>query len=238
MSPMRKYLLLCIAWLLLPAPLWGGIYAWDAVTLEGEPVYLKFQTRSGLFPEGGGRVTVKVGNQEKKNLLTGGDGYGYLQTVYMEPGLIKVSVRSGMESAEGRLLVVTKKEKLLLVDAPGTLLRHIFNPEVVSEAKQVLKTLSEKYPLVYLTGLPGTPIARNFLIQKGFPDGVVLSIQGRETLSRLHEKGIQLYALIGATAMNDLAAGLVEKNFGLVPGDDEQIIYLENWKDLLEELDP
>lgn len=232
----RRYLFFCLAWLLMPAPLWGGVYTWDAITLVKEPVYLKFQTRRGFFSTGGSKVIVQIGDHPEQQVLTGGDGNGYLKTASFEPGLIKVSVRSGDDDTQGRLLVLTKKEKLLLIDAPATLLRTLFKSDELSEAREVLQTLAKTYPLAYLTGFPGTPFARKFLIKKGFPDGVVLRVEGRRSLDRLHEKGIQLYALIGSGEMNALADGLVEKNFSFTAGDEETLIHLENWKDLLEEL--
>jgi len=49
----------------------------DQVTTLGTPVRLVVLTKGKLFPQGGQLVDIYIDNEKLKQILTGGDGYGF-----------------------------------------------------------------------------------------------------------------------------------------------------------------
>ena len=94
----------------------ADIVVFDRVTLAGQPVQLVILTKGRIFPEGGQLVTVSIGQTRLKNVLTGGDGYGFLDYRPTETGYKKIRAKYKDGIGSGTLLVMGSNEKAVLVD--------------------------------------------------------------------------------------------------------------------------
>jgi hypothetical protein len=64
--------------------------------------------------------------------------------------LLKVSARSNDHEALGRLLVLEKTDRVLLVEMETVLASFLFQPEAREECVKVLKSLRQHYRLIFV----------------------------------------------------------------------------------------
>ena len=192
-----------------------GVTVYDTVTLPATPVYIKVLTKGRLFPAGGQRVRIQTDNRVLGQILTGGDGYGFLKTQFLSPGSVQVTAESESDRASGTVLVVPPEHPLILVEIQGVSLTGAFFEGLSEDAREVLETLSKSYGLIYLAGGFGINGTRQFIRTKRFPPSVVIPYRGRKTFTWLTKKGLNVYAAVGSPKFVDAADGLIERRISV-----------------------
>ena len=212
----------------------AAVVVLDAATSVDAAVWLTVVTKGLLFVEGGQRVDVSVDNQTLGQILTGGDGYGYLKYTPQHPGLMRIEARSNSETGSGLLLVTKPQDKVLLVDLEGSFQTVLFSSSEKSEAKKAVETLAQNFKIIYLSKLVGKRIASFWLEEERFPESVVLRWPGAELLESLHKKGLSLYAIVGSPEILSDSAKYVERRFSFEETDNGQTV--GDWAELTERL--
>lgn len=217
MTTLFKYLILSIFSLttvLFVAPDCAAeVAVLDRVTTVNTPIRITVLTKSRFFSAGGRRVDVYLDDKHLKRILTGGDGYGYLKYTPRSTGYQKIKARSNSDSAKGLLLVMTKKDRAIVIEVEEGFKTAVFSEEIKQSSLKVVKTLSKKYKIIYLSRYLGKSITGTWLEKQSFPKSVILDWQGSNTLTALKKKGIKLHAIIGSTAVISEAAKNIENRF-------------------------
>lgn len=233
----NKYpsIFLACVFLVLPATRsLGAVIVYDRVTTVKTPVYLKVLTKGKIFADGGRLVEFYLDDKSLGKNLTGGDGYGYRKYVPRRAGTFKVRATSDGESGNGLVLVMKKSDKAVLIEIEGGFKDAYISDIAAGAARQAVKQLLKKYRVIYLSRNTGVKMARNWLDEMAFPDAPVLRWRGAQTLSALKEKGIQLYAIIGAAGVIAAAADHVEKRYTFDETKNGQTV--NDWHELMTEL--
>ena len=210
----------------------GDVVVIDRVTTVQTPVRITVLTKGRFFSAGGRRVDISVDDKHLKRILTGGDGYGYLNYTPQSTGYKKIKARSNGDSAEGLLLVMTKKERALVIEVEEGFKTAVFSDEIKKSSLKVVKTLGKTYKIIYLSRLAGKSITGAWLEKQGFPRSVILGWRGQNTLSELNKKGVQLYALIGSTPIVTAAVDEIEKRFTFGKSKDGTTV--KDWDEIAE----
>jgi len=217
MTTLFKYLILTIFSLttvLFAAPdCTAEVVVLDRVTTVRTPVRITVLTKGRFFAAGGRLVDVYLDDTHLKRILTGGDGYGYLKYTPLSTGYKKVKARSNSDSAEGLLLVMTQKDRALIIEVEEGFKTALFSDEIKQSSLRVVKTLSKNYKIIYLSRYVGKSITGTWLEKQGFPGSVILGWRGAKTLTELKEKGVQLNAIIGSRAVISAAVDEIENRF-------------------------
>jgi hypothetical protein len=206
----------------------------DRVTMVKAPIRLTVLTKGRFVSAGGRLVDVYLDDEHLKRILTGGDGYGYLKYTPRSPGYKKIKALSGSDSAEGLLLVMTKKDRAIVIEVEEGFRTAVFSDVIKQSSLKVVKALSNHYKIIYLSRFAGKSITGAWLEKQGFPKSVILGWRGPNTLTGLTKKGIQLHAIIGSTAVISEAAGNIENRFTFKKTRDGTTV--KDWEAILEHL--
>lgn len=212
----------------------GEVVVLDCVTTVNTPIRITVLTKSRFFSAGGRLVDVYLDDKHLKRILTGGDGYGFLKYTPRSPGYQKINARSNSDSAGGLLLVMTQKDRALVIEVEEGFKTAVFSEEIKQSSLKVVKTLSKKYKIIYLSRYLGKRITGTWLEKQSFPKSVILDWQGSNTLTALEKKGIQLDAIIGSTAVISEAARNIENRFTFEKTKDGTTV--KDWDEILEVL--
>lgn len=226
--------LACVFLVLPAARSPGAVIVYDRVTTVKTPVYLKVLTKGKIFADGGRLVEFYLDDKSLGKNLTGGDGYGYRKYVPRRAGTFKVRATSDGESGNGLVLVMKKSDKAVLIEIEGGFKDAYISDIAAGASRQAVKQLLKKYRVIYLSRTTGVKMARNWLDEMAFPDAPVLRWRGAQTLNALKEKGIQLYAIIGAAGVIAAAADHVEKRYTFDETKNGQTV--NDWHELMTEL--
>jgi hypothetical protein len=238
MTTLLKYLtlpLLGIAAAFSVAPVCtADVFVLDRVTTVMTPIHITVLTKSRFFAAGGRLVDVYLDDEHLKRILTGGDGYGYLKYTPGSPGFKRIKVRSNSESAEGLLLVMTKKDRAIVIEVEEGFKTAVFSDEIKQNSLKAIKTLVKTYKIIYLSRYAGKSITGIWLEKQGFPGSVILSWRGPKTLTGLKKKGIKLNAIIGSATVLSEVAGEVENRFSFEKTKDGTTV--KDWNEIVEHL--
>ena len=212
----------------------GEVAVLDRVTTVNTPIRISVLTKSRFFSAGGRLVDVYLDDKHLKRILTGGDGYGFLKYTPRSPGYKIIKARSDSDSAEGLLLVMTKRDRALAIEVEEGFKTAVFSNEIKQRSLKVVKMLSKKYKIIYLSRYVGKSITGTWLEKQHFPKSVILSWQGPETLTELKKKGIQVHAIIGSEAVISEAANDIENRFTFEKTKDGTTV--KDWDEILEHL--
>ena len=212
----------------------GEVVVLDLVTTVKTPIRITVLTKGRFFSAGGRLVDIFLDDEHLKRILTGGDGYGYFKYTPRSPGYKKIKASSNSDSAEALLLVMAKKDRALAIEVEEGFKTAIFSEEIKQSSLRVLKTLSKKYKIIYLSRYVGKRITGAWIEKQGFPKSVILGWQGAGTLTALKEKGIQLHAIIGSAAVISEAAGDIQNRFTFEKTKDGTTV--KDWDEILEHL--
>lgn len=182
----------------------AGVVVFDDVTTIGAPLFLKVLTKGRIFPAGGRRFSLRVGEQAAVVGLTGGDGYGYVRHNPVSAGLKKVTATSDGLSASGSILVLDPSARTLFVDVEVLMKKGIRLERSGPDGSEVLQTLSKTYAVIYLAGFFEMFAAKKWISMGRFPVTVVLRKQGLQTFERLRERGVRLHSVIGSKTLISL----------------------------------
>ena len=220
-----------LASLLMPAGVsLAAVVVLDAATAVDTAVWLTVVTKGTLFAEGGQRVDVSVDDQALGQILTGGDGYGYLKYTPHRAGLLRIEARSISDTGSGLLLVTKPEDKVLLIDLEGSFKNVLLSSLEKSEAKKAVEALAQKFKIIYLSKLAGKSLASFWLEKEEFPESVVLRWPGPDLLESLKKKGITLHAIVASPEILSESAKYVEHRFSFEKTDNGQTV--GDWTEL------
>jgi len=210
----------------------GKVTIFDAASTKKTPIYLKVLTKGRLFAEGGKLVDVYVDDKKVKQILTGGDGYGYLKYTPLQPGLTRIEARSDGDSDSGVILVVTKSDRVILIDVQSGIKESQFSGSARANSRKTIETLSQKYKIIYLDTFFGSGVSRDWLQDEDFIESATLKWQGAGMLKSLKAKGIHLFAIIGSAELISQSAKYFEHRYSFEETRDGETI--RNWEEILE----
>jgi len=210
----------------------GKVIIFDAASTKNTPIYLKVLTKGRLFARGGKLVDVYVDDKKVKQILTGGDGYGYLKYTPIQPGLTRIEARSDGDSDSGVILVVTKSDRVILIDVQNGIKESQFSGSARANSRKTIETLSQEYKIIYLDTSFGSGVSRDWLKDEDFIGSAMLKWQGTDMLKSLKAKGINLFAIIGSAELISQSAKYVEHRYSFEETKDGETI--TNWKEIPE----
>lgn len=213
----------------------AGLVFFDNVTTTHTPVYMKVLTRGVLRAEGGRRVEVYAGNRPIGRILSGGDGYGFLQIVPGKAGLKVYEARMEGARDTARLLTMEKNEGAILFELEA-LRRHFFSKSGLGDAQKALNKLNEHFKIVYLTRLIGVSLAERIITAYDFPRSAVIDWRGKASLENLKRRHVRLDAVVGSADTVSAARGAVAGRFTFDETTDGTPV--KDWQDLLRKLHP
>jgi len=236
---LKKTLVGIVLWMLplffmFPSSGLAGVAIFDGITTVGMPVYLKVHTKGRLFSQGGRMVDVYIDQKHAGKILSGGDGYGFFKYTPRTTGVKTLEVRSDGDDNTGKLLVLDKKDKVILVEIEAFLRMSLFSKKAIADSKKALSTLSRRYKIIYLTRLMGNVLSKKILTKGDYPSSAILLWRGAETLDELRQKGIFLYAVIASLNLLSESSEHIGKRFTFEETEDET--YVDDWEDLLKRL--
>jgi len=224
-----------IALVLTAVPLsHADIVVFDRVTTVKTPIRITVLTKERFFSAGGRLVDIYLNDDHLKRILTGGDGYGYLQYTPPAPGYITIKARSGSNSATGLLLVMVQNDQALAIEVEHGFKDAVFSNEVKQSSLKAVKMLHKYYKIIYLSRFAGKGITGTWIEKQNFPKSVILNWRGPETLTALKQKGIQLHAIIGSAAVISEAAKDIENRLTFEKTKDGTTV--KDWDEILEHL--
>ena len=228
----KKLLLTFLIMLIFVPTSHGKLVIFDRATTVLTPIHITVQTRDGFFVSGGQLVDIYLDDTFVKKILTGGDGYGYLKHIPREPGLKKITARTNAESASGRILVVKENERVVLIETEGAFKDSVFSGEVRRRSQEAVKSISEKYRIIYLSRLLGAGLTESWLEKYAFPESVILRWDGPNMLEKLKKNRLQLHAIIGSSNVITAVADKIERRFSFEKTKDGKTV--KNWEEILD----
>ena len=226
--------LLCLTALLPAAQAAAGVSVFDQVTTANKPFYLKIRTHRGLLAMGGIRGTFWIDAQKVGDVLTGADGYGFLQYTATTAGDFTITARTEAGQAEGRLMVIAPSAPTVLFEVEALAWRALVSQRD-AVAQRVMQQMAESYTIVYLCGMIGKTAARELIRTKNFPESAVLVGKDRDQFARLERRGVRLYAVVGSPAVVSAAKKHCARRFSFEAQADAR--FVKNWEDLLDQFD-
>ncbi len=217
-------------------PAGAAVFFFDVVAGHDRSVRLTVLTRGAIVAQGGRRVTLCIDRKVVAEILTGGDGYGYLTYTPREKGRWEVEVRSDGETGSGTLLVVDASDQALLVDLESCLAKTIWTSRTTAGMKRSLTRLREHFKIIYIAQFSGVRLARKLIAGFGLPEAVVLAWDGAQTLDELKQTGLNLQALIAAPERLTEAARFVSHRYAFEETEDGE--FVADWDELVKRLRP
>ena len=214
----------------------GEVVVFDDVTTVRTAIRIRVLTKGHFFAQGGRRVDIYLDDHLLKQVLTGGDGFGYLKYIPSSPGMIEIIARAGAYSASGRILVMDKREKAIIIDVEGAFKDTIFSDTLRENSRKVVRALSKDYRIIYLSRYVGREVSRGWLSREDFPQSVILRWQGVNTLKALVQRGVTLHAAVGSDAVIAASKDHIEHRFTFEKSKNGKMV--ENWDEILRLLPP
>jgi hypothetical protein len=214
----------------------GEVVVFDDVTTVRTAIRIRVLTKGRIFAQGGRIVDVYLDDHLLKQVLTGGDGYGYLKYIPSSPGMIEINARSGAHSATGRILVMGKREKAIIIDVEGAFKDALFSEARRKNSRKVVRALSKDYRIIYLSRYVGRGVSQSWLTKEDFPQSVILRWQGLATLKTLAQRDVTLHAVIGSDAVISAAKNHIEHRFTFEKSKNGKMV--EDWDEILKLLQP
>ena len=213
----------------------ASVIVFDRVALVNQPVQLAVRTKGRLLPKGGERVILFVGGNRLKQILTGGDGYGYLMHTPPETGLIKIEAVHEDKSESGFILVMSAQDRVVLVDVETALRGSAITPRLREGSSRAIESLNRAYRVIYLYTLTGLTLNRQWLNSNRLPASVVLPWGNAAVIKTLERLGIHTHAIVGSAGQLKSADKSIPHRFSF----EETIegLRIDSWADVLEALE-
>jgi len=174
------------------------VIVFDDITTTGRTVKLKALTKGKFFSEGGKVVKFYIDGKYINKVLSGGDGYAFLDYLPHSPGIKRLKVSRDDGEDEGILLVVESKNKVVMIEIEHSLIEAPFNFSPSEGSREAIRVFSKKFKIVYLTTLFGIQKSRKWLKDNDFPIAPILRWEGEEIFNKFKDKRINLYAIIAS----------------------------------------
>jgi hypothetical protein len=205
MRPSHVFLLFILAGLassvFTAGPSRAEVVVFDRLTSIDTPVFLKVQTKGWLFPRGGRRVRIRVGDGETRTVLSGGDGLAYLKIEPRQSGISEIEAVSGRDRSLGHLLVIPPEASVVIIGAENSLKMSVFSDQERKESQPAIEAIAKHFRIVYVTEWLAPRSVKEWLAQKKYPLSVVMRWQGSGTLNMLRNQKISVAAVVGSEAM-------------------------------------
>jgi len=185
----------------LAAPCGADVQVYDRVTTVGTPVRLVVRTTSFFMADGGRLVDIFLDDEGLGRIMTGGDGYGFLRLTPHRAGLLKIAARSEGNEASGRLLVLEKTDRVILVESEAVLKQISLRSDARESCRTTFETLRQRFQLVFVYRFLGADYSRSGLEKAGLSPSVVIPWKGTRSLEVLRGQEIQIHAVIGSAEM-------------------------------------
>jgi hypothetical protein len=195
------------------SPAEAATIVFDRVTTVGTSVYLKVLTKGRLFSQGGKRVTFYLDGKPLGKTLTGGDGYGYLKYTPERKGIQNIEVRADEDKGSGRILVLAKDEKAIVLEIEGSLKPSLYSEDIRSEGREAVSTLIRSHKIIYLNRFFDTGLSKKWLEKEKFPPSVIMRWRGSGSFAYLREQGVNLWVFIGSAALISASTEYFEKSY-------------------------
>jgi len=220
---------------LLPTPGYPDILVYDMLVIKGEESVLSAETRGRFFAQGGRLVEFFLNGKSLGKSLSGGDGFAYKRFTPQKSGLFKISAKSAGDENTGVLLSLKKGDKIIFIDAEGSLFEGIFPQKPKQGSQQAIKDLSQKYPIVFLQShLLGIKTLKTWLKEHEFVTMPVLSLKEGLLFDEIHGKGLEIKAIIGSQSVIASAREYKPLSFSFEEGEDARVV--KNWEEVGEML--
>jgi hypothetical protein len=210
----------------------SDVVVFDQITTLNTPVYLKALTKGRFFKTGGKLVELYADNKKLKQILTGGDGYGYLKYTPQRLGIIQIEALSEGHRDTGIVLVVDETDKVLLIDVEGAFKKSLLSDQVRVDSRRSVESLSKTYKIIFLNTFLGIGLSRSLLQKEKFPESVTLKWQGKTLLKTLKKRGINLHAIIGSPGVIAEAKKYIEHRYSFEETKDGKTA--RDWEEMLE----
>lgn len=228
--------LLTLTLLALSLPARAGVQVFDRVTAVDQPVYLKIRTAGIIFPSGGQRIHLQIGEQPARTLLSGADGFAYHRFQPRQPGLTRLAAVSDTGQAQGILLVLAETQSALLVEIDPALRPTPFSAEAREESPAAIERLQQQYAVVYLVRWPWVDRVRKWLAEAGFPISAVIRWEGRDTARQLKKNGVDISAAVGSSQFLQELPDEVAYRYAFEPNLGQKSV--QHWHQILDALLP
>lgn len=217
------------------APAVSEVVVYDIVTLTGEEVMLRAETRGGLFSRKGELVEFLVDGKSVGKNLSGTDGFAIKEFVPMKAGLYKITAISGKSRDDGVLLAVNKKAKLVFIDVEGSVLEGPFALQAKPGSAKAVKRIQGKFPVVFLQkGLLAIRSIRLWLKKNDFPEAPVMPWNKGEIFREIREKKLKIKAVIGGPEVIESAE--MQESLAFSFDSMEEVEVVENWEEIVKKL--
>jgi hypothetical protein len=227
----KKYLLPILFILFFVPASHCKVVVFDHVTTIQKPIIIKVLTKAGFFAAGGLMVDIYLEKEPLKKILTGGDGYGYLNYTPQEAGLKKITAHSVKGSASGLILVMAENEKAILIEIEGAFKDSVFSDAIWERSQKAVNALSENYRIIYLSRVLGKGISGSWLKKQNFPKSVIIRWRGLTSLKSLKKNGVQIQAIIGSADVISTVSEKIEKRFSFEKTKDGKTV--KDWDEIL-----
>ena len=207
------------------------VVVFDHVTTVEKSINIKVLTKAGFFAAGGQMVDIYLDDKPLKKILTGGDGYGYLKYTPQEAGLKKITAQSVKGNASGFILVMTEKEKAILIEIEGAFKDSVFSDAIRQRSQNAVNALSENYKIIYLSRVLGKGISEGWLKKQNFPKSVIIRWRGLTSLKSLKKNGVQIQAIIGSSDVISSVSEEIEKRFSFEKTKEGKTV--KDWDEIL-----
>ena len=231
---MARYFLLLLTFLtffLFPITGLADILVDDMLVLKGDDTMLSAQTRGRFFTEGGRLVEFFLNGKSLGKSLSGGDGFAYKPFTPVKTGLFQIAVTSGEDDNTGLLLSLKKGDKVIFIDVEASLFDGIFAQKPKGGSQEVIKGLSEKYPVVFLqTGFLSIKVLKLWLKENGFVDLPVLAWEEGKLFDEINKKGLKIKVIIGSQSVIGSAQEYKPQSFSFEEA--ENAVVIKNWEEI------
>jgi len=208
----------------------ADVVVFDRVTTIQTPIKLIVLTKGKLFPKGGRLVDIYVDNEKLKKILTGGDGYGFLNYLPDQSGLKKITAHTSDEKGSGMILILEKNDKAVLIEIGTGFKDPLLMEKTRDESRNAIEVLSTKFKIIYLIRYFSDTLPKKWLKKNNLPDSVVIRWKGAQTLKALKAKGVNLYAIIGSEALMSPSVKYIENRYCFEKTKDGKTV--ADWKEI------
>jgi len=209
----------------------SDVVVFDSVTTVQTPIRLRVLTKGRIFSAGGRLVDIYLDDDHLKKILTGGDGYGYLNYTPQRAGFKKITARSNKDWASGLILVMNKSDKAVVIEIEEGFKEALFSDKIMGSSLKAVNFISQNYKIIYLSRYLGKSITGRWLEKQSFPKSVILRWRGPQMLAALREKGVRLHAVIGSAAVITAAAKHIENRYTFEKTKDGKSV--KDWDEIL-----
>lgn len=212
----------------------AAVIVFDRVAVIDQPVQLAVRTGGRFLSMGGQLVVLSVGGTRLRQILTGGDGYGYLMYTPTEIGLKKITAVHNDQRETARLLVLSADARVILIDVETALRESAIAPRLREDSRQAMESLNREYQIIYLYTLTGQNLNRQWLDSNGLPASVILAWRDAAPVRALERLGISTHAIVGSANQLKSSNDTIAHRFSFE--DTKEGLRVKSWAQVLEAL--